>query len=261
MLQLLKNLYATYRKKLLIKWPYYFDKLRGKKIFKTKDLKFYADKPYHNHIARALKKDKYEDEVTKEWLKELPGKKCIFDIGGFNGYFGLIAAVKNPEAKVFIFEPDPINARHIEKNIEINNLKNAKLIQAAVSDKQGELVFGGASGGTGAKIGKGEQKVKAITLDDFIKQENSSPDLIKMDIEGAETLAIKGAKSLLEETQNLTIILEVHFDFLKEFGSSEEELFSLINQGGDFACEDLEDRNKATYHVKLKKCYQQEKQT
>ncbi len=237
--------------------PYYFDKLRGKKIFSSNyygiPLVMHADTHYHHHILRWQRNSWYEPHILAEWLELSKGKKCILDIGGYNGLFGILAAKLNPEGKVFIFEPDEINFKHIAKNIELNKLTNVTPLQIALSDKEGEVVFGGHGGGTGARIGVGTKKVKAVSLDTFIKENNIKPDLIKIDVEGAEILVFEGGKDFFSSDLKPQILLEVHFEFLKNFNSSAEDLFKKINSYGRFDRKDLEDSREVTYTVKLQK--------
>lgn len=252
MLQKLKNLTAHYRKKSRIYLPFYFDKIRGKKIFNANyydvPLQMFADTHYQHHILRWQRGGKYEPHILEEWKSACAGKKCILDVGGYNGLFGLIAAKLNPDAKVFIFEPDEINFRHTAKNIELNNLSNVTALKIAMSDRDGEIIFGGHAGGTGPKIGGGNNKVKTITLDSFLKQNNLKPDLMKIDVEGAEALVFEGGKEFFTGQSNPQILLEVHLN------SSGKALFEKINSYGHFKRKDLDDRRCDTYTINLQKC-------
>jgi FkbM family methyltransferase len=242
-----------------MKVPYLIDKIRGKNISEIdvsgNKLKLYTETPYHHHIARGLRKKTYEKQAIEEWINEAKQKKCILDIGGYNGFYGLSAGIMNPEAKVFIFEPDQINAKHIRENIKINKLNNVSLIELAVSNKEGYVIFGGHNGGTGGRIGAGNRKIETITLDKFVEKEKCHPDLIKIDVEGAEMEVFEGGQEVWKNaTQGLTIMLEVHIILLKKhFGRSEAELMELIKKMDNLKFEKMDDNNGVTYHVKIKK--------
>lgn len=258
MLIFLDNLYRTYRKKLLTHIPYNFDKLRGKKIFKANyygvPLVMFADTPYQHDILKWMRKGVYEPHILEEWKKSVEGKTCIIDIGGYNGIFGILAGKLNPAAQVFIFEPDEINYRHLARNVELNDLPNVTPVKMAISNKDGETVFGGHEGGTGGKIGKGFRYVQSRRLDSFIRENNLIPDLFKIDVEGAEAMVIEGGEEFFSGTAKPEIFLEVHFEFLKNFNSSQEALFEKLYSFGPFDRQDLEDRRDVTYTVKLQKC-------
>lgn len=257
MLKKIKNLVGHYRKKARIYVPYHFDKLRGKKIFDAKyygvPLIMYADTHYQHHILNTQRKSLYEPHILAEWMEICKGKKCILDIGGYNGMFGIIAAKLNPDAKVFIFEPDATNFRHMAKNVELNKLSNVTPLKIALSDREGEIIFGGHAGGTGAKIGFGVDKVKTVSLDSFLKENNIKPDLMKIDVEGAEAMVFQGGGEFFMSDAKMQILLEVHFNFLPSFNSSADELFKMIDTYGGFERTDLEDRRSDTYTVKLSK--------
>ncbi len=257
MLQKIKNLIAHYRKKCWIYLPFYFSRIRGKKTFIANyygiPLLMYADTHYQHHILLWQRHGWYEPHILEEWKKLCEGKNCILDVGGYNGLFGIIAAKLNPDAKVFIFEPDEINFRHTSKNIELNNLANVKVLKIAISDKDGEVIFGGHAGGTGPHIGAGTNKVKTITIDSFLKENSIKPDLMKIDVEGAEFLLFEGGKEFFSGSANPQILLEVHPVFLKNFNSSDEELFAKINSYGRFERRDLGDRRERTYTINLQK--------
>ncbi|MBI4127239.1 FkbM family methyltransferase [Candidatus Peregrinibacteria bacterium] len=251
-----KNLNEHIRKKARIKIPFFFDSLFGKTDFPGKyfgvDLIMHADTPYQNHLLRVMREGRYENEIVDDWIEAGKNHKCIIDIGGFNGIFGILAAKVNPEARIFIFEPDSINFRHIQKNIHLNGLNNVKVFQCAVCDKDGELTFGGHLGGTGSRIGFGTTTVKSVSLDEFIKEMNIDPDLLKIDVEGAETMVVEGAKQFLSAKSPM-IFLEVHPEFLKSMSSTEEELFRKIESIAHFERKPFHFVRDASYHLLLTK--------
>jgi len=65
----------------------------------------------------------------------------ILDIGANVGYFSLYISKKNPNAKVFAFEPFPETYKRLCDHININNLKNITAFNYAVSDFEGTAKF------------------------------------------------------------------------------------------------------------------------
>ena len=155
----------------------------------------------------------------------------MLDLGGYSGIFGLIAAKLNPNHHVYIFEPDTVNARHIENNIALNDLNNVSLIKGLVSDKNGPVFFKEHSGGeAGSLASRGDLKINSYALGDFIETHNLKPILIKMDVEGAEYLALAGMKEYLKKAEVLNILLELHYDLIKKYGQTAEDVFKLLDE-------------------------------
>lgn len=158
--------------------------------------------PYHHHYGSMLARHKHEDPVLDEWMHYVPKAKIIYDCGGFEGLFGLLAAKTNPNAAVTIFEPDTINAEHIRRNIALNNLTNCTLEEAAITDTEGFTTFE-TKGLSGAHISETGTKVKTVRLDTY-----PPGDLLKIDIEGQESNAIIAAPNAL--SKHPVIFLELH---------------------------------------------------
>jgi FkbM family methyltransferase len=116
--------------------------------------------------------------------------------------------------KVYAFEPFDSNITFLQKHIIINRLSNTILQGCAVSNIDGEVVFfpnKSSSMGTIIEddylLSQYYTKVPAITLDNFVYDRNNlAPDLIKMDIEGAEALALSGMRKLLNKKKPIIFI-------------------------------------------------------
>lgn len=181
--------------------------------------------------------------IFQEFIK--PGV-VIYDIGANAGFYTLLSAVlTGSTGKVFAFEPVPQNIFYIRKHLEINKIANAIVVEKAISDKISKLKFDLSSNPSMGHLSEvGEISVETISLDEFIKQGNPLPDLIKMDIEGAEFDALTGAKELLR-TKKPVIFLATHGDevkekclsLLKQFGYSIKPIDNLtIEQSDEFVC-------------------------
>lgn len=172
----------------------------------------------------------------------LPGM-VVYDVGANIGYISMIFARQIGKAgKVLAFEPLPDNFKRLTDNIALNDLPaQIACFQAAVIDGSGSTTFfvhkSGAMGKAQGSLGRDEKytsqiNVPAIALDDFIfKQNHPRPDLIKMDIEGGEVLAIQGMEKTLHDIQP-TMLVEIHshaaLDCLwKEFKTYGYRLFKM----------------------------------
>ncbi len=199
--------YRLFRKRLRHQIDYRFAKWRGVRSYPlqvgdiTVDLYYHA--PYHHARAEAFAAGNWDETpLLPIWVEEAKKSSLIFDVGGYNGIYGILAAKANPAAKIFIFEPDPINAEHIRRNLQKNNVE-CTLVEAAVSDHEGTAKFSGG-GGTGSKITNwGALELKTVRLSSF-----GSPDLLKIDTEGHEPEALRGAD--LSNTK--AIFMEMNHD-------------------------------------------------
>lgn len=230
--------YRYYKKRAAMYFLYYCSKIRGLEYLEmTVDelhLRFSFFHPYHHLFARNLHKGIHEINELIMWKKKVAEQKhgVVFDLGGYNGVFGLLAAAANPNVEVYIVEPDPVNMAHIKKNIAINHLRNAFAIEAAVSDTDGIVSFTRSDGGTSGVMSKGEvtYQVPCMSIDAWCERQKKHPVLIKCDIEGAEYRALLGMKKLLRESHELNILFELHYKFLKRFGDTEDDIWKLLKE-------------------------------
>jgi FkbM family methyltransferase len=132
-----------------------------------------------------------------------------FDVGANAGYFTLLLSrASGQHGKVVAFEPDPSNLAILRHHLQINRVTNVSVVPLAVTDQDGETAFDCAAS-MGPITSNGSTLVRTTRLDQF-----PSPDLIKMDIEGGEALAVLGALGILSERHTIWFI-ELHGDQAK----------------------------------------------
>jgi len=163
----------------------------------------------------------YERELQAA-IRELvhPGA-IVYDVGANIGYISLLLAKACGETgQVYAFEALPDNAERWQKNIDLNGLgKQVCLFNGAVTQAAGRVNFlVHDSGGMGKVAGsagradhyKSELSVEGISLDEFAyEQGHPVPQVVKMDIEGGEVLALPGMARLLAEARPL-LLMELH---------------------------------------------------
>jgi FkbM family methyltransferase len=175
-----------------------------------------------------------ETSFIEKFLSALGPNDVFFDIGSCIGMYAIHAAKKG--SKVVAFEPDPGYRQRLNKNIKINKLKSiVQIIPWAVSNQEGfaTLYTDGVDGNSPslALVGtRGSVSVKTNSIDEAIsKLEIPLPTIIKIDIEGAELLALKGMQALLHSaTAPRYIFIELHPDFLPGFNATVEECIEII---------------------------------
>lgn len=178
-----------------------------------------------------------EYEFIASILAELRPDDVFFDIGADIGFVALQVARR--VWQVVAFEPDPTHAVRVETNIGLNQMDNIQLIRWAVSDQAGEVqLHGSGLESYGASIfatrSAGIIRVPANTIDDALaNSELPVPDVVKIDIEGAEILALRGMQPLLRAEQRPRVLfIEVYGLILERFGSSKDEVVDLVLRYG-----------------------------
>lgn len=177
-----------------------------------------------------------EKEYVQKMLNDLTEDDILYDIGSSVGLISILAAKKLAKGKVISFEPDPENASKLEANYNINNLTNFSVQSLAVGEDTGmmELYTAGSNAfspslkkvnGIDTSI-----KVKIESVDNLIeRKEIPYPTVVKIDIEGAEMMALKGMEKLLNAKEKPRLLfIELHPDFLPSFRTSTEEIFSFL---------------------------------
>jgi FkbM family methyltransferase len=169
----------------------------------------------------------YEPELQAA-LRELNAEGHIrpgmvaYDVGANIGYITLILRQKVGETgRVFAFEPLPENVERLRRNVEMNGYgSQIEIFSGAVLDRSGPVSFligpsismGKAEGSAGRSSNENGQaiEVPGISLDEFVYRDgNPPPQIVKIDIEGGEVMALPGMQRLLTEARPV-VLIELH---------------------------------------------------
>jgi FkbM family methyltransferase len=143
-------------------------------------------------------------EVGKKKLFEktiMPGS-IVYDIGANVGIYTIISSILcGEDGMVYAFEPIPHNLQYLKKHVDLNYLSNVTVVGAAVSNINGKINFlDNGDHCTSHISGEGDIEVESISLDYFIfEKQNSPPNYLKIDVEGAEDLVIEGARKTITQ--------------------------------------------------------------
>jgi len=147
----------------------------------------------------------FETEKTRLFKKLIQRGNVVYDIGAHVGYFSLFLGPLVGEAgRVLAFEPNPVN------------ICNVDVFDFALSDENGESFFiNKQDTSTGCLSSSGDMRVETYTIDYLVDSGRvPPPDYIKIDVEGAELLVLKGARRTLEKHRP-SIFLATHGTDLK----------------------------------------------
>jgi len=195
------------------------------------DLRTYPD------VAMAV--GLYELDTARLIHRLLKSGSWFVDVGANLGYFTLLAAKWSaPTGRIDAFEPDPINRQRLEAHLRENNLTDRVHIHPlAASSQSGEVeLTHPQSAGTNhgmasiykSLTGEGETfKVATARLDTML---DGSPDLIKIDVEGAELSVIEGMEKLLRSAHPPRLIIEHNPTSCAAAGYRPGDLFAKLLQ-------------------------------
>ncbi len=155
-------------------------------------------------VGEPVRQGRYEPEVCALFRRLLRPGMNVLDLGANIGFFTLLAAsLVGPSGHVQAVEPNPANARLLEASRRANSFGQVSILQVAAGREHGLLVLHTAySNGTTAGLPDSvaavlnAQTVPALRLDDVLPA--SRPiNLVKIDVEGAEYLALCGCEAML----------------------------------------------------------------
>ncbi len=157
----------------------------------------------------------YEPEQTSLFAELVKPGDVVYDIGAHYGYYTLLASkLVGKSGKVIAFEPSPANLARLYRHIQLNHRGNVQVLELAVSDHEGTARFETRTGsGVGHLAADGPLEVKLTALD--LRHDLPTPNVMKIDVEGAEVGVLEGAKSLLQCARPV-IFLSLHGDDLKK---------------------------------------------
>ena len=155
-------------------------------------------------VSRSIIKHKTYEPHMVSFIREhvKPGMTAI-DIGANVGFFSMLfASIVGPTGRVLSFEPNTENCRLVLINAESNGFKNIKLFPLALSYERGYALLRAAIGSNGMVVPSGAEAlldprsavVPCDRLDNLVRDR---VDFIKIDVEGAEYLALSGAEDVL----------------------------------------------------------------
>jgi len=205
------------------------------KFIEVEGCKIYLNLQDQTISDRLVINNAYEQFETQIIKKEVKEGDVVLDIGANIGYYTVILSkLVGEKGKIIAFEPDPENFVLLKKNVKINNCENVTLVQKAVSDETRKLKLYLSEDNKGdhriydAGEGRKYIEIEAISLDDYFKNYSRKIGLIKMDIQGAEPVAIQGMTLLLEKNKDVKIITEFEPFLLKKFGVEPKEYLKLL---------------------------------
>lgn len=162
----------------------------------------------------------------------------VLDVGANIGMYSLLMARwVGDGGRIYAFEPAPEPLRALREHVALNNFSDRiEVIGQAVSDVSGEATFyAHASNGENSlnpdyakRVAVAEAvRVPITTIDDFCRHRGIRPTLLKIDIEGFEFHALRGAVETLSQYRP-TVIIELHPHIWPEIGLTREQAAAIL---------------------------------
>ncbi|MEP4379631.1 MAG: FkbM family methyltransferase [Alphaproteobacteria bacterium] len=168
-----------------------------------------------------------------------PGDMAV-DVGANIGFFAaLFGTLVGPDGKVFAFEPVPANIAILKRNIGLNNLDNVVIepsacgetnavaamqvegnLSTARMETRGENTDGGSSG------------IAVVTIDSVLAGDPRPVRFMKIDIEGFELFALRGADETLARSPDIELLVEYSESAFAQFGYSGADLIAHLAEHG-----------------------------
>ncbi len=173
-------------------------------------------------------------------IQACAGKSVFIDVGAHVGLYALpVSRTLAPGGEVFAFEPSESNYRYLVRHVKYNGIDNIRAYSLVIGDASKESVrfYEHVKGGSG--LGGLTRRTKRasdqfveldrrqVSLDEFCEEHGVAPDVIKIDVEGAEYLVLEGARRTLA-MHRPTMFLSLHPAQLESLGHSVRAVESLL---------------------------------
>lgn len=173
-----------------------------------------------------------------DWLARIEEELIFLDIGANQGLYSVLAG-KNPAVKkVFSFEPNDVVVAHLTNNLKVNQIHNAEVIPAAISNFTGALSLNTIEGHSGKSTlrtdnnaDEANMTVKTIKTINYVELNKRIPmqplNGIKIDVEGHEEIVIQELVKCNFFKQTQWIFCEIDEQWIEP-----ENIYQLLRKEG-----------------------------
>ncbi|MGH2496057.1 MAG: FkbM family methyltransferase [Ktedonobacteraceae bacterium] len=184
----------------------------------------------------------YYERSTSYWIEKLLAgttKQVFYDIGANYGYYCLRLA---PLARhIYAFEPVSRTHAMLLKNIGRNDITNAEAYQLGITDREGSahihlhrtrffpLVSGSSSMFRSSLHSAGQETITVVTLDSLMREQHLlPPSVIKIDIEGGELYALRGAREVLSAYHPIMVMEFNGLEIFEDVGYTRADMLTFL---------------------------------
>ena len=202
---------------------------------------------WDNVVAPWLEEyEEWEPAVTQTLTQLVQPGFTVLDVGAHVGIFTLLVSrLVGPSGRVIALEPDPLNARFLRRNVMSAGCTNVLLLEVAAADRSRMLPLSRPSDDNTGDSRTYEVAtnaelffVNAIALDNLVPT-RGRVDLVKLDLQGMDHVALRGTQRIMEE-QHPTIILEFWPQGIRAYGDDPSDVIHWLRSLGDYSWTALE---------------------
>ncbi|MCA9298006.1 MAG: FkbM family methyltransferase [Phycisphaerales bacterium] len=172
----------------------------------------------HDEHLLELQRERYatcnlHEPEEEDWIRRIVGslgeRPCIVDVGAAIGYYSMLVRILRPDAEVHAYEPMAQQRAFLELNVALNEIEGIHVHPEAV----------GAAPGTASMVGEGfvaalhpklPGDIPVTTLDEIASSLETPIDLVKIDIQGGEVDALRGATTAMRERRLRNWVVGTH---------------------------------------------------
>ena len=198
---------------------------------------------------------RYESFCTEIMSRHIKKGDVCLDVGANIGWFTtLFAKLCGSSGQVHAFEPVPKTFADLQRNVAINQTgANVFINNFGLGDVEKEFeihLFPDLPNGHASLAAKPDHKSETVpvlikTLDSYLAERNiDQVDFIKVDVEGAEQMFLKGGKSIFQQQKPPVLFMEMALGNTKEFGYKPDDIILFIKENGDYDFFALDETNR-----------------
>jgi FkbM family methyltransferase len=198
---------------------------------------------WNDAIRQAVLSGQFENAERRFVERFLQPGMVFLDVGAYYGIYALTASNRiGSSGRVIAFEPSPLQFKRLRWNLLLNRCKNVRVENMALGNREGEVEFfaakGGSEGFSGLRAPRVDALVRSIrvklaTLDNYLqRQAVGTVDFIKVDVEGGELDFFKGAENLLRQMPRPIILCELQDVRAEAWGHQAKDTAAFVKSLG-----------------------------
>ncbi len=163
----------------------------------------------------------HEPAIQAALVRMVGDGEVVYDVGAHAGFFAVLAQREaGALGRVVAFEANPDVAERLRRNLELNRGAVARVVARPVADESGAVVLVPGPAPQEDSLRPSPSKMRtdarrrsleleAVTLDEIVDAGERLPDVIKIDVEGAELAVLRGARETIVSARP-RIVCELH---------------------------------------------------